>query len=216
MPTIRIMAAASAIITTLSFAASSASACEPGQSECETSVQPQTKHSGSPLRLNQFLKRPGQSKGATPAAKPSSAAQPKTAKTRARVAAKPAAPAATGTEYSVPAAPSIVSEAAPEPSAPRETTGVSITSADEVNEIDAAADTVQIVAANELNEIDLAADSPSTTGQASAASVDLAQPSVEAAQPTPQPAADLSWIGKLLAAIGGIVAAGSAARLLIA
>jgi hypothetical protein len=101
-------------------------------------------------------------------------------------------------------------ETAQQPADAQETNGVAITSADQVNELDAAADAVQVVAANELNELDLAADATPV----SVATADTA--TAQNAEPAPAPAADNTWVGKLLAALGGMLAIASMARLLIA
>jgi hypothetical protein len=90
-----------------------------------------------------------------------------------------------------------------------ETDGVAIASADEINEIDAAADTVRIVAANEVNEIDLAA--PEAPPAQITGSVETATAAVSQQLPP-----DISWAGKLFAALGGMLAAAAATRLLIA
>jgi len=203
MPSIRIVAAAAATLAALSLPALGASDCSPGTAGCKASSIAQP----GPLRLNQFIKHPAQTKVAT-ATKPRSAqhSASKTHTPHVRLAADPVpapAPAFTNSRP-LPEDKAVASETAGQPSYAAETDGVAVTSADEMNELDAAADKVQVVAANELNELDMAADS----NPATMAAVENAQPAA--------PVADNSWIGKLLAALGGMVAVASAARLLIA
>jgi hypothetical protein len=209
MPTIRIVAAVSAIITALTVTttlatAASASNCPVGAADCKASsiVMP-----GSPLSLNQFIKHPRSAKtrGAQTAAKPS-----------ARVTAKGASAMASARRPHSPPQQAVSEttqepvETAQETVESRETSGVAITSADQVNELDSAADAVQVVAANEVNELDLAADAT----PASTVTADTTM--VQNAAPAPAPAADNLGVGKLLAALGGMVAIAAAARMLIA
>jgi hypothetical protein len=228
MSNIRLMAAATTIIVALSFGGAPARACDAGTPGC-TSAQAAPK---TPLRLNQFLKRPAQPKGAA-TAQPSTAntsvvavsKQPRKAKTRTRVAAKevssPAAvaPAVTSsaTPTPAPAEPLRMSDAAPPPAAAPETDGVALASADEFNELDAAADQVQVVAANEVNELDLAADTPVPMAQAAPANQTPAAAENAAAMTAmasaDQPAPRSSWIAWMFVALGGMIAAGAAVLL---
>jgi hypothetical protein len=194
MPNIPIVAAAAAIAV---FAVISTS----------TSASAQA----APLRLSQFM-----TPGGAPAAKHH--AKTHTGASKPRLAAK-SAPRRTAVADVMPLpAAAVTPVAAKKLHAPEgivETDGVAITSADEVNEIDTAADTVQVVAANEVNDIDLAADTaapatPSTTVATTAQAV-----AVETA-PADRPATDPSWIGRVFLALGGVLAIASAARLLIA
>jgi hypothetical protein len=213
MPIIRIVAAAAAITAGLTLTAAAATNCPAGVSACEASSIAAT---GTPLRLNQFVKPSRQVKIAGTKAKTRTAQS--AGKTRARAAAKGASAMASSPRPASPPRQEAVSEGAQPPASTaqqaieaKESNGVAITSADEVNELDAAAlPAVQVVAANEVNELDLAADAaPATT-------VTSDNAAVQNAEPAPAPAADNSWIGKLLAALGGMVAIASAARLLIA
>jgi hypothetical protein len=232
MSNIRLMAAATTIIAAFSFGGAPARACDAGAPGCTSASAAQPK---TPLRLNQFLKRPAQPK-ATAAAKSSSvnpstantsvvavSNQPRKAKPRTRVAAKevsrpaavsPAASSATPTP--APAEPLRMSDAAPVPAAAPETDGVALASADEFNELDAAADQVQVVAANEVNELDLAADTPVP---AQAAPTNQTPPAAEntaamtAMASADQPAPRSSWIAWMFVALGGMIAAGAAVLL---
>jgi hypothetical protein len=228
MSNIRLMAAATTIIAAFSFGGAPASACNAGAPGCTSASAAQPK---TPLRLNQFLKRPAQPKAAA-TAQPSTAntsvvavsKQPRKAKTRSRVAAKevssPAAvsPAVTSsaTPTPAPAEPLRMSDAAPPPAAAPETDGVALASADEFNELDAAADQVQVVAANEVNELDLAADTPVP---AQAAPANQTPPAAEnaaamtAMASADQPAPRSSWIAWMFVALGGMIAAGAAVLL---
>jgi hypothetical protein len=215
MPTIRIATAISAIVATLTLTtalatAAPASNCPAGAADCKASSIAMP---GSPLSLNQFIKHPRPAKAAATTATTRSAQR--AGKTGARVAARGASAMASARRPDSPpqetageTTPQPV-ETAQEPAESRETNGVAITSADQVNELDAAADTVQVVAANEVNELDLAADAtPVSTVTADTATV-------QNAAPAPAPA-DNVWVGKLLAALGGLVAVASVARMLIA
>lgn len=95
----------------------------------------------------------------------------------------------------------------PEPAV--ETTGVGVTSFNEVNELDTKAARVQIVAFNEVNEIDLTAPPPLPAPKAPKETMG------QSVSSTPGPA-DSSWIGKLLLAAAGTLALAGAARLLVA
>jgi hypothetical protein len=228
MSNIRLTAAATTIIVALSFGSAPARACDAGAPGCTSASAAQPK---TPLRLNQFLKRPAPKAAAiaqTPTANTSVVAvsnQPRKARPRTRVAAKetsrPAAvaPAVTSsaTPTPAPAEPLRMSDAAPPPAAAPETDGVALASADEFNELDAAADQVQVVAANEVNELDLAADTPVEMAQAaptnqtpSAAENAAAMTAMASAD---QPAPRSSWIAWMFVALGGMIAAGAAVLL---
>ncbi len=204
MPVIRIIAALAAIAATFSLTLPSASAaarpCDPGEAAC-AEARP-----GAPLRLNQFLK---QKRAAKPAVVDEARNRPPAAKADSEPA--PAQPAENVTvESKTDVAQAPASDSGPVRTV--ETDGVAITSADELNEIDALATNVQVVAANELNEIDLASGTPGLNARA-LASMASADPSVASTSDTP---ADRAWVGKLLAAFAGTIAVAAAARLLIA
>jgi hypothetical protein len=188
---IRLVAAASATAV-LAFLLSPASArsCNDGDAACPAVAQP-----ASPVKLDQFMNTP------KPVAASKRAKKTKAVRHRAtkQAAAKPAPAAA---ETAPPAAqPARTLVATAENTAE----AVAVTSFNQPNELDAAADQVQVVAFNEVNEIDLAAPPPpvpaETFGQSVAA---------------PQPAADNSWIAKLLLAAAGTIAIAGATRLLVA
>lgn len=130
-------------------------------------------------------------------------------KSKSKTAAKPAPQQAATEPAPTEAVPveSVAKTVAP-PKQEIETTGVAVTSFDEINELDAAANQVQVVAFNEVNDIDLAAPpAPApvpveTTGQAA----------VSSQHPAP---ADKSWIGKLLLAAAGTIAIAGATRFLV-
>jgi hypothetical protein len=82
--------------------------------------------------------------------------------------------------------------------------------------------TVQVASPGSINDIDRAAGQPTAAGDATAkgkiatASPALASaPATMAAAPPADPVGSASWIAKLLAALGGAVAAGSAAWFMI-
>lgn len=204
MPHIRIIAAAAAAVA-LAFVMSPAQArsCDDGNESC-AEVARRT----SPMKLDQFMKTWKPVAASKRAKKSKAAAKKAPAKEIAKPAteevAEPAAQEAAAVSDSV-------STVAASPQKTIETDGVAVTSFDEVNEIDGAADQVQVVAFNEINEIDLAAPlppaaSPETTGQAAVS------PEVS----TDQTPADTSWIGKLLLAFAGTIAVAGATRLLLA
>ncbi len=197
MPSFHVIAAAAtALAAAFVFMQAPASArpCDPGEAAC-AEARP-----GTPLRLNQFLK---QKRAAKPAATHEAQSKPAAAKAYAQSVPTPS-------ESKTDVAQTPVLDSGPVRTV--ETDGVAITSADELNEIDALAANVQVVAANELNEIDLAAGTPGLNAQA-LASMAAADHSVASTADTP---ADRAWIGKLLAAIAGTIAVAAAARLLIA
>ncbi len=193
MPVIRIIAAVATIVATFSLtfpiASAAARPCGQGQAACA-----ETKP-GAPLRLNQFLKP---KRAAKPAVTHEAQSSPAAAKADAE---SDPAPAQLESRADVAQAPALDTG----PVRTIETDGVAVTSADELNEIDALAGTVQIVAANELNEIDLAAPKPTLNAYALPAMASAGEPAV-----------DTAWIGQLLAAFAGTIAVAAAARLLIA
>lgn len=203
MPSFRVIAAAAAALAAAIVfmqAPASARPCDPGEAAC-AEARP-----GTPLRLNQFLK---QKRAAKPAVVDEARNKPPAAKADSGPA--PAQPAENVTvESKTDVAQAPASDSGPVRTV--ETDGVAITSADELNEIDALAANVQVVAANELNEIDLAAGTSGLNARA-LASMASADPSVASMADTP---ADRAWIGKLLAAFAGTIAVAAAARLLIA
>jgi len=194
LPNIRILAAAAIAALAFTLTPASARTCDDGT--C-TEVNP-----GAPLRLNQFLKHER-------AVNPARMAQKKT--TVAKPAPAPSVPVESPPEPTEPET-DVAADAAPAaaPVKTSETDGVAVT--EEANEIDALADQVKVVAANELNEIDLAADKPSASPPPA-----YEPKALEAlASADALPSHDLSWIGKLLVAFGGSIAVAAAARLLVA
>jgi hypothetical protein len=203
---IRLVAAASATaVFAFLLAPASARSCNDGNAAC-----PEVVEQANPVKLDQFMNT------AKPAATTKRAG--KKSKTVRRQGSRQAAAESKGkpraTTAEVAKTEPLAAEAAPqalEParrlvaSADKNAEGVAVTSFNQANELDAAADQVQIVASNEINEIDLAAPpapaSAETFGQSVAA---------------PQPAADNSWIGKLLLAAAGTIAIAGATRLLVA
>jgi hypothetical protein len=73
-----------------------------------------------------------------------------------------------------------------------------------VNETEGFARQVQVVAFNEVNEVDLAAPAPPAPDETVGQSVSAEQP-----------AADTSWMGKLLLAVAGTIALAGATRFLV-
>ena len=194
---IRIMAAGATVIAALllSLAPVSAARCEGGGTCFRAKVL------SKPLELNQFI---------TPKASAKAATRKRGNKVQTAVAAPLASPNASDPGIGDPAPVSArVSYAEAGPIKTIESGGIAVISADEFNEIDAAADTVQVVAANDVSDMDLAADA--TTGSAPVEAT-----ATEAMASAEQPPADTSWALKLLAALGGMIAVASAARLLIA
>jgi hypothetical protein len=100
------------------------------------------------------------------------------------------------------------------PGKPTETDGVAITSFNEVNELDAAADQVQqapevqVLAFNEINEID-----QMTTPAPPPVPARTIWQAVSSDDQTPM---DKSWIGKLLLAVAGTIALAGATRFFVA
>ena len=157
MRTIGIIAAAAGVIA-LCFAVSPATAasCAEDNGSCNSARN-------APMKLDQFMDTWKPVAAAKKRAKKSKVVRTRSKKAEPRIvqAAPPAdrmpapaaqtAPAATLAAGAL--APGMLA-AAPED---KQTDGVGLTSADEVNEIDALADTVQVVAFNEVNELDRAA-----------------------------------------------------------
>jgi hypothetical protein len=204
-----IAAAATAMAVALALSPASARSCEDDNAACATNAQ------SSPMKLDQFMntwkpvtisKHPGKSRSAR-----RRAAREAVAESKSKAAAKheqaeaKAEPAVT--EPAPPAA--TLSAAAIPPAQTAETDGVAVTSFNQPNELDAAADQhppqVQVVAFNEINELDLAAPPPPLPTETVGQSV--------AAEPT---GADNSWIGKLLLAAAGTIALAGATRFLVA
>ncbi len=94
---------------------------------------------------------------------------------------------------------------AAKPGQPMETDQVGITSSNEGDETDGVASPVQVVAFNEVNEIDLAAPVAPAPAETFGQSVSAEEP-----------AADMSWMGKLLLAVAGTIALAGATRFLVA
>ena len=217
-----LIAASSATALVLAFALSPALArsCNDDATTCGSGAE-----QASPMKLDAFMstwKPAGASK--TPRKKSKTArvrrhgshhataeSKSKASATKAEVAAAKPEPAAKETAPSAAETPPAVSPAkiAPTRVASADETIVTgtvpVSSFSQANELDAAADQVQVVPFNEINELDLAAPPrplpTETVGQSMAAE---------------QPAADSSWIGKLLVAAAGTIALAGAARLLVA
>jgi hypothetical protein len=192
---IRIIAAGATVIAALmlSLAPVSAARCEGGGTCFRAKVL------SKPLELNQFI---------TPKASAKTATRKRGNKVQTAVAAPLANASDPGIGDAAPVS-ARVSYAEAGPIKTIESGGIAVISADEFNEIDAAADTVQVVAANDVSDMDLAADATSGSAPVEATAT-------EAMASAEQPPADTSWALKLLAALGGMIAVASAARLLIA
>ena len=206
MRTIGIIAAAAGVIA-LCFAYSPATAasCADDNGSCNAAQN-------APMKLDQFMST------WKPVATKKSAKKSKVVRTRSKKTAEPrVVKAAPPAETS----PAPVAQTAPAPTlaagalapgmlagAPKDklTDGVGLTSAEEVNEIDAVADTVQVVAFNVVNALDLAAPPAPPP----------AQETVGQAVTSHQTPADNSWIGKLLLAVAGTIALAGTARFLLA
>ena len=202
MSNIRITAAATAILAALTFTLAPASAgpCDTGEGACA-----ETK-AGAPLRLGQFMKH----KRAAAATTTHHDAQKKPIAAKSAPASDVPATAQPSDATVEPRADvALAAEPDAGPVKTIETDGIAVTSPGELNEIDAAAGTVRVVAADEVNEIDLAADTVppaplyETVGAKSMAAADL-------------PGNDISWIGKLLLAFTGTIAAAGIVRFLVA
>ncbi|HET7681562.1 MAG TPA: hypothetical protein VFK79_15665 [Xanthobacteraceae bacterium] len=199
MPHIRLTAAAAAAAVVLAFAFSPATAlpCNDGDAGCgATSAQAQA----APMELDNFMKtwKPA-ARSSKRAKRSKSVKRPAVQKPAVREIAAESAVA----ESAPPPAPVETLAASPEPSP--ETDAAGGTSFNEVNEIDAAGGKVQVVAFNEVNEIDLAAPAPPAPAESVGQSVSAQQP-----------AADDSWMGKLLLAVAGTIALAGATRFLVA
>jgi hypothetical protein len=205
MPHIRLTAAAAAAAAVLAFALSPAMArpCNDGDAGCgATSAQAQA----APMKLDNFMKtwKPV-AKSSKRAKKSKSVKKP----TLQKPAVEEIASEPTVAETAPPAAPVQTLAANPEP--PMEADAGGVTSVNDVNEIDAAAKQdaaagqVQVVAFNEVNELDLASAAPPAPPESVGQSVSAQQP-----------AADSSWMGKLLLAVAGTIALAGATRFLVA
>lgn len=184
----RIIVGASAVIAAFAFA------------PAPTSAQ---SGSGAPLALDQFTKPHRTAKSVH--------AHRKTKKTTAVAKAVPEPipapqPEAEAPAAATPATAATSSEAATAAPKLSETDGIAVANPDDWNELDAQADDVKVVSGGELNEIDLTAGPPLP---ADAQAGNGLQSMASADNPD-----DTSWIGKLLAAIGGTLAMVAAARLL--
>ncbi|HEX2511955.1 MAG TPA: hypothetical protein VHK44_05100 [Xanthobacteraceae bacterium] len=190
MPHIRLTAAAAAAAVVLAFALSPANArpCNDGDAGCVTNAQPE------PMKLDQFMKT------WKPVAKSKRAKQTKSVKQPPvkEIASKPAV------AETAPPPPGPMQPLAAQPEQPMETNALVVTSSSDVNETDGFARQVQVVAFNEVNEVDLAAPAPPAPDETVGQSVSAEQP-----------AADTSWMGKLLLAVAGTIALAGATRLLV-
>jgi hypothetical protein len=208
MPHIRLTAVAAAAAVVLAFALSPATArpCDDDDATCGESVSAQ-----APIKLDNFMKtwKPvakSKSSVAKSSAAKSSAKSSKRAK-KSKFVRKPAvkeiASEPAVAETTPP--PAVMETLAANPEPPKETEAAGVTSFNEVNEIDAAASQVQVVAFNEVNEIDLRTPAPRAPAESVGQSVSAQQP-----------AADSSWMGKLLLAVAGTIALAGATRFLVA
>lgn len=213
MPRIRLIAAAAAaVVLALSLQPALAQSSDDANPSRVTAAQP----ASAPMKLDNFMTTWKPVSVSRRAKKSRSKSARKSSQPAARqVAAKPAA-ADTASRQAA-GAPAQNSEKTVE------TDGVAVTSFNDVNELDAAANTVaanqvpadqvQVVAFNEVNEIDLAA--PPAPASATVAPpppsvyAETTGQAVASEQPAPS---DNSWIGKLLLAAGGTIALAGAAR----
>ena len=189
MAHVRLTAAAAAAVV-LAFALSPATAapCNDGDAGCVASAQP------NPMKLDHFMKTWKPVAKSNRAKKTKSVKKPAVKEIASQPAvAKPVAP------------PAQMQTLAAEPEQSVKTDTVGVTSSNEANEIDGAASQVQVVAFNEVNEIDLAAPAPPAPAESVGQSVSAQQP-----------AADTSWMGKLLLAVAGTIALAGATRFLVA
>jgi hypothetical protein len=189
------LTAAAAAAAVLAFALSPATArpCNDGDGGCVASAQ------AEPVKLDHFMKtwKPA---AKSPVAQSKKAKKSKSVKKPAvkEIASEPAL-----AETAPPPAAIETPTAKPEPSIERD--AVAVTPSNEVNEADGVASQVQVVAFNEVNEIDLAAPAPPAPAETVGQSVSAQQP-----------AADTSWMGKLLLAVAGTIALAGATRFLVA
>ena len=190
MPPIRLTAAAAAAVVVLAFALSPATArpCKDGDAGCVESAQ------SNPMKLDQFMKTWKPVATSKRAKKTKSVRKPAVKE----IASEPAV-----AETSLPPAP--MQTIAAKPGQPVETDEVGITSSNEGDETDGVASPVQVVAFNEVNEIDLAAPVAPAPAETFGQSVSAEEP-----------AADMSWMGKLLLAVAGTIALAGATRFLVA
>jgi hypothetical protein len=226
-----LIAASSATALVLAFALSPASArsCNDDATACGSGAE-----QASPMKLDEFMstwkpagaskhtrkksrtarvRRHGSHHAAAESKSKASAPKAELAAAKPEAAAKETAPSAAATAPPASAVETTSALAAAKTAPTRVasadetvvTGAVPVKSFSQANEIDAAADQVQVVPFNEINELDLAAPPrplpAETFGQSAAAE---------------QPAADTSWIGKLLVAAAGTIALAGAARLLVA
>jgi hypothetical protein len=208
--TLALVASAVALAFALSPAASARS-CDGGEAACPLTVAPATPappaataaaQQENPVKLDKFMstgkpvstaKRTKKSRSVKRAATKQKAPPPAVAETAPAIA--PVADFVTQPEQALAKSESSV-----------ETDGVAVTSFNEMNELDAAADQVQVVASSTPNEIDLATPAPPAATETTGQSVSSDQ----------TPAADKSWIGKLLLAAAGTIALAGAARFMVA
>lgn len=208
MPRIRfIAAAAAAIVLALSLQPASAQSSDDANANRVAAAQP----ASSPMKLDNFMKTWKPVSVSRRAKKSGSKSARRSSQPAARqVAAQPGA----AETASVQAA----GQSAQNPEKTIETDGVAVTSFNEVNELDAAANMaaahqVQVVAFNEINEIDLAAPPAPKAAAASPPPVRVyAETTGQAMASESQAPADESWIAKLLLAAAGTIALAGAAR----
>jgi hypothetical protein len=217
-----LIAASSATALVLAFALSPALArsCNDDATTCGSGAE-----QASPMKLDEFMstwkpagvskhtrkksktarvRKHGTHHAATESKSKASAAKAELAAPKPEPAAREAAPPAAETPPAVSPA-EIASTQVASADETIVTGTVPVSSFSQANELDAAADRIQVVPFNEINELDLAAPPrpipAETVGQSIA---------------DEQPAADNSWIGKLLVAAAGTIALAGAARLLVA
>jgi hypothetical protein len=203
MRQIRTAVTAAAAIT-LAFAlspAASARSCGDGEAACPATAAATVAQQENPMKLDNFM---------TTWKPVSTSRRAKRSKSAKRLAAKQTArqqaPAAAATAPEPTPDVATVADAVASPAQSIETDGVAVTSFNEVNELDAAADQIQVVASNDVNEIDLATPAPPVQAEAVAQSI----------RGDRTPAPDNSWIGKLLLAAAGTIALAGATRFLVA
>ena len=219
--TLRHLTAGAGLIAALCLIAPPALACDGAQCPVEPQAAPavqaqpeaEPQAASAPMQLKKFTRRPVASTATRTVKKPdgSYAQIPMTRRAKARPAVAPAAPAA----------PVDMAETAALAFASLAASQVRVVAAEEINEIDLAADaavvstsievaqSVQVVGADEINELDRRADAPA------AVSLDTLNRTLGqgAAQPEPESG---SWFARMLAVLGGaFAAAAAAARFLI-
>jgi hypothetical protein len=195
MPHIRLTAAAAAVAVVLAFAISPAKArpCNDGDAGCTTSAQ------SDPMKLDHFMKT-WKPVAKSPVAQSQKAKKSKSARKPAvkEIASEPAV-----AETAPPPAP--MQTLAAQPQQPIDTDALAVTSSSDANETNGSASQVQVVAFNEVNEVDLAAPVPLAPAETVGQSVSAREP-----------AADTSWMGKLLLAVAGTIAFAGVTRFLVA